>query len=54
MKNNSANGGFARFMAGRGFYAALALCLVGAAAAAWITVDKSISSASERNESVPV
>ena len=54
MKSNSANGGFARFMAGRGFYAALALCLVGAAAAAWITVDKSISSASERNESVPV
>ncbi len=43
MKNNS-----------RGFYAALAVCLVGAAAAAWITVDRSISSASERNSSVPI
>ena len=43
MKNNSS-----------GFYAALALCLVGAAAAAWITVDRSISSASERNNSVPI
>lgn len=53
MKSNSTSG-FARFMSGRGFYAALALCLVGAAAAAWITVDKSISSASERNNSVPV
>ena len=52
MKNSSS--GFGRFMAGRGFYAALAVCLVGAAAAAWITVDRSISSASERNQSVPV
>lgn len=52
MKNSSS--GFGRFMAGRGFYAALAVCLVGAAAAAWITVDRSISSASERNSSVPV
>lgn len=37
-----------------GFYAALAVCLVGAAAAAWITVDRSISSASERSQSAPI
>jgi len=54
MKNSNGNGAFARFMSGRGFYAALALCLVGAAAAAWITVDKTISSVGEREENVPV
>ena len=54
MKNSSGSGAFARFMSGRGFYAALALCLVGAAAAAWITVDRTISSVGEREENVPV
>lgn len=54
MKNSSGNGAFARFMSGRGFYAALALCLVGAAAAAWITVDRTISSVGEREDDVPV
>lgn len=52
MKNSES--GFARFMSGRGFYAALAVCLVGAAAAAWITVDRSLNPVSERNESVPI
>lgn len=41
MKNSE--GGFVRFLSGRGFYAALAVCLVGAAAAAWVTVDKSLN-----------
>ncbi len=54
MKNSSGNGAFARFMSGRGFYVALALCLVGAAAAAWITVDKTISSVGEKENNVPV
>ncbi len=54
MKNSSGNGAFARFMSGRGFYAALALCLVGAAAAAWITVDRTISSVGEKEDDVPV
>lgn len=54
MKSNNGTGGFARFMSGRGFYAALAVCLVGAVAAAWITVNQSISSASDENNSVPI
>lgn len=53
MKNSTGNGGFARFMSGRGFYAALALCLVGAVAAAWITVDRTIGSINEEKD-VPI
>lgn len=53
MKNFSVNGGFSRFIAGKGFYAALALCLIGATAAAWITAEKSIGSGTEK-ENVPV
>lgn len=53
MKNKSGNG-FSRFISGRGFYAALALCLVGAAAAAWITVDRTISSVNEPEQNVPI
>lgn len=41
------NSRFSNFWSGKGFYAALALCLVGAAAAAWITVDKTLSSLGE-------
>ena len=33
------------FWSGKGFYAALALCMVGAAAAAWITVDNTLNAA---------
>lgn len=41
------NSRFSNFWNGKGFYAALALCLVGAAAAAWVTVDKTFSSLAE-------
>jgi hypothetical protein len=53
MRNNSGENGGARFVAGKGFYAALAFCLLGAAAAAWISVDRSLESAKEQ-ENVPV
>ena len=51
--NNDSKSGFGRFMAGRGFYAALAVCLVGATAAAWITVDRTVSSAKDK-ENIPI
>ena len=38
------NSRFSDFWNGKGFYAALALCLVGAAAAAWVTVDRTLFS----------
>lgn len=51
MKNNrkSIFGGLSE---GRGFYAAMALCLLGAIAAAWISVDRTVSSANEE-ENIP-
>ena len=53
MKNNK-KGGIGGFIAGRGFYAAMALCLAGAVGAAWITASKTISSINEKdNVSVP-
>ena len=53
MKNNR-KGGIGGFLAGRGFYAALALCLAGAVGAAWITAERTISSINEKkNVSVP-
>ena len=33
---------FSKFMAGKGFYIALAICVVGAGTAAWVAVDKTI------------
>lgn len=35
---------FSNFLNGKGFYVALALCLVGAGTAAWVTVDKTLGS----------
>ena len=53
MKNNK-KGGFGGFLAGRGFYAAMALCLLGAVSAAWITASRTIDSINEKNNvSVP-
>lgn len=46
MKNNKKSG-FGGLFAGKGFYAALAVCLLGAVAAAWVTVDRTISSINE-------
>ncbi|MBQ7874267.1 MAG: M23 family metallopeptidase [Oscillospiraceae bacterium] len=48
MKNNK-NSGIGGFFAGKGFYAALAVCLLGAVAAAWVTVDRTISSINEQD-----
>ncbi|RPF43221.1 peptidase M23-like protein [Hydrogenoanaerobacterium saccharovorans] len=42
MKSNK--GRLANFLNGKGFYAALALCLVGAGTAAWVVVDKTLGS----------
>ncbi len=53
MKNDSGENGGVRFVAGKGFYIALAVCLLGAAAAAWISVDRSLESAKEQ-EDVPI
>ena len=33
------NSKFSRFLSGKGFYAALAFCLIGTAAAAWVAID---------------
>ncbi len=52
MKNNK-NGGLGGFLAGKGFYAAMAVCLLGAVAAAWVTASQAISSLNEK-ENVPV
>lgn len=50
MKNNRK--GIGGLFAGRGFYAAMALCLLGAVAAAWITANRTIDSINEK-EDVP-
>lgn len=42
--------GFQKFISGKGFYLALAVCLAGAGAAAWVAVDKTI----ENIESAPL
>ena len=53
MKNNK-KGGLGGFFAGRGFYAAMAVCLLGAVAAAWVTASRTIDSINEKNNvSVP-
>ena len=49
MKNNK-NSGLGGFLSGHGFYAALAVCLLGAVAAAWVTVDRTISSINEQDD----
>ena len=49
MKNNK-NSGLGGLFSGRGFYAALALCLIGAVTAAWVTVDRTISSINEQSD----
>ena len=53
MKNNK-KGGLGGFLAGRGFYAAMAVCLLGAVTAAWVTAERTIDSIGEKNNvSVP-
>lgn len=53
MKNNKKSG-LGGFLAGKGFYAAMAVCLLGAVAAAWATASRTIDSIGEKNNvSVP-
>lgn len=49
MKNRK-NSGLGGFLSGKGFYAALAVCLLGAVTAAWVTVDRTISSINEASD----
>lgn len=43
---------FSKFMAGKGFYVALAVCVVGAGTAAWVAVDKTISRIDQNNSQI--
>ncbi len=43
---------FSKFMAGKGFYVALAVCVIGAGTAAWVAVDKTIARIDENNEAI--
>lgn len=45
--SNNKNSSFARFVNGKGFYVALALCLVGAGTAAWVVVDRTLGTITE-------
>ncbi len=49
-KSNSFKEKFKKFIAGNGFYAILAVCLVGAGAAAWVAVNNTIDSIDENNK----
>lgn len=42
-------GKFARFMSSKGFYAAIAVCLVGAGVATWLAVDRTITGIEDSN-----
>lgn len=48
-KSEETKDNFSKFMAGRGFYVVLALCLVGSGAAAWSAVNRTIGSIEEQN-----
>ncbi|MEM1485027.1 M23 family metallopeptidase [Oscillospiraceae bacterium PP1C4] len=43
---------FSKFMAGKGFYIALAICVVGAGTAAWVAVDKTIARIDDSNSQI--
>ena len=43
---------FSKFMAGKGFYVALAICVVGAGTAAWVAVDKTIERIDDNNRQI--
>lgn len=52
--NNSYNpkSKFSKFMAGKGFYIALAVCVIGAGTAAWVAVDKTIARIDDSNSQI--
>ncbi|MCI8650344.1 MAG: M23 family metallopeptidase [Anaerotruncus sp.] len=43
---------FSKFMAGKGFYVALAICVIGAGTAAWVAVDKTIDRIDGNNNEI--
>ncbi len=43
---------FSKFLAGRGFYVALAVCVIGAGTAAWVAVDKTIARIDGNNSAI--
>ena len=43
-------GRFARFLSSKGFYGALAVCLIGASAATWMAVDRTITGIEQQNQ----
>lgn len=43
---------FVKFISGKGFYAVLAVCLIGAGTAAWVAVDRTINSIEENNSQI--
>lgn len=48
MSNNKfTKGGLSGFLSGKGFYIALAVCLIGAGSAAWVAVDKTMNAVNE-------
>ncbi len=51
-KLNFSKGKFSKFLSSKGFYAAIALCLVGAGAATWLAVDRTITGIEQSNNRV--
>ena len=51
MKKSFSESPVGKFLLGKGFYAALAVCVLGAGAAAWVIVDKTIDSFTSRRRS---
>ncbi len=47
--NKQGKGKFSQFLSSKGFYVALAVCLVGASAATWLAVDKTITGIENSN-----
>ncbi len=51
-KPQFSQGKFSRFISGKGFYAVLAVCLVGAAGAAWAAADRTVGNITQDNNNL--
>jgi len=49
MSKKSFQSNFTKFMSGKGFYLALAICLIGTGTAAWVAVDRTLGSIDQNN-----
>ncbi len=49
MSNKSFQSKLGKFMSGKGFYLALAVCLIGTGTAAWVAVDRTLGSIDQNN-----